>query len=149
MNTLYLTSKIPSLLLHIFLHALLVINNVLISCIHTFKISGTFLAFHSLCIWCKCDQNNNQYSHFFCDRNCCHPVIIFGNITFWTCTKTKLLVASRSTFHGSCCTVYSCHLIILETHWLLLILQFYYNKWTQSTPSMIISILTKTSSSSS
>jgi len=148
MYILYLTSKIASLLPHIFLHALLVINNVLISCINTFKISETFLTFHTLCIWCKCDQNNNQYSYFLCDRNCCHSVIIFGNITFWTCTKTTLLVASQLILHWSCFTVYSCHLIILETHWTLLILQFYYNKWTQSTPSMIISFLTKTPFSS-
>jgi hypothetical protein len=149
MYILCLTSKIPSLLPHIFLHALLVINNVLISWIHTFKISETFSTFHTLCIWCKCDQNNNRYSYFLCDRNCCHPVIIFGNITFWKCTKTTLLVASQLIFHWSCCRVYSCHLIILETHSILLILQFYYNKWTQSTPSMIISFLTKTPFSSS
>lgn len=149
MYILYLTSKIPSLLPHTFLHALLVINTVLISCINTFKISETFLTFHTLFIWCKCDQNNNQYSYFLCDRNCCHPVIIFGNITFWICTKTTLLVASRSILHWSCSTVYSSHLIILETQWILLILQFYCNKWIKSTPSMIISFLTKTSFSSS
>lgn len=123
--------KIPSLLPHIFLHALLVVNNVLIYSINTFKISETFLTFYSLCIWCKCDQNNNQYSYFLCDRKCCHPVIIFGNITFWTCTKITLLVALQLILHWSCFMVYSYHLIILETHWILMILQFYYNKWTQ------------------
>jgi len=43
MYILYLTSKIPSLLPRIFLHALLVINKVLISCINTFKISANVI----------------------------------------------------------------------------------------------------------